>query len=129
MESLEWTSEMVIGNEKVDRQHHHLVDLVNEFLDAIRTGRSREDLEKVFNELAFYTQTHFNDEEELFKETAYPHTDEHIQEHKDLIAQVVKLKEEYISGKKFISLSVFQFLRKWLRDHILETDKKLAEYI
>lgn len=129
MDILVWNEEMVIGHEKVDSQHHHLVELVNQFLIDIRAGRSRDELEKLFDELAQYTQIHFKDEEELFKATDYPDIDSHIDEHQSLIEQVLQLKNEHISGKKFISLTVFQFLRNWLRTHILETDKKIARYI
>lgn len=129
MADLIWTDEFTIGNEKIDHQHEELFKLVNEFLVSIREGHARSKIDSVFNTLASYTQTHFADEENLFVNTKYPNSKMHIQEHRALIQRVSELKNNYDSGKNFISLTVFNFLREWLKHHILETDKKIAPYI
>ncbi len=129
MADLIWSDEFKIGNEKIDHQHETLFQLVNEFLASIREGRAREEIDKVFNSLATYTQTHFADEENLFVNTQYPHSKYHIQEHRALIQKVTELKSNYDSGKAFMSLSVFSFLREWLKHHIIETDKKISPFI
>ncbi|MBN2090991.1 hemerythrin family protein [candidate division KSB1 bacterium] len=129
MADLIWTDEFKIGNEKVDHQHETLFQLVNEFLASIREGRARADIEKVFNVLANYTQTHFADEESLFVNTKYPFSKKHIEEHRALIQRVSELKDDYDTGKTFMSLSVFSFLREWLKHHIIETDKKITPFI
>jgi hemerythrin len=39
------------------------------------------------------------------------------------------MAERYVSGKLLLSLEVTRFLRQWLTDHILHTDKDLGGFL
>lgn len=45
-----------------------------------------------------------------------------------LFTEKRKYKWNSLSGKFTLSVDVLNFLCDWLRDHILKTDKKYAEY-
>ncbi|MFQ5533948.1 MAG: hemerythrin domain-containing protein [Sphingomonadales bacterium] len=68
-------------------------------------------------------------EERMMRARGYPDFDHHKSLHDDLVQQVLAIKEDHQAGKLGVSLELMNFLRKWLTDHILETDKKLAGFL
>ncbi len=59
----------------------------------------------------------------------YQRLNEHREEHRKLTLQVEDFLDEYSQGNKNLDEEVFEFLKKWLFDHILVTDKKMGEYL
>jgi hemerythrin len=50
-------------------------------------------------------------------------------EHDTLTKQVIDLQTEFTSGKTMISVKVMNFLKDWLKGHILQVDKKFGEFL
>jgi hemerythrin-like metal-binding protein len=65
IESFHWNESFETGLSSVDKQHHHLVDVINRFGELLMQGEavSKDDFEALFNELVSYTQYHFSEEE------------------------------------------------------------------
>ena len=129
MALITWGSALEVGNKDIDSQHKVLVDLVNGLNDAMTQGKGKEILGKLLKELIDYTVSHFAMEERLMQTHAYPDRDKHMKEHTDLKATVTKLQGEFASGKVTITLQVMSFLKEWLSNHILKTDKALGTYL
>ena len=70
MESFHWDKHFETGLAEVDKQHRHLVDVINRFGDLLSQleGVSFKDIETVFNELAEYAQYHFKEEESMMSQ-------------------------------------------------------------
>lgn len=69
MQAFEWDHRFETGLSTVDKQHHHLVDLVNLAGDILLAGKSsEEELQNLFAQLADYAIYHFNEEERLMAE-------------------------------------------------------------
>lgn len=128
MPLLEWTDDLKIGVDEVDRQHRHLVDILNRLHDAMQAGGKARDVARVVSDLASYTRYHFAAEERLMEAARYPELASHKQKHAAMVAQVEAFSEEVMSGKATVTMKLMQFLKDWLSKHILETDKRFGAF-
>jgi methyl-accepting chemotaxis protein/hemerythrin len=68
-------------------------------------------------------------EEGLMQTHGYPDRANHLKQHTDLKATVVKLQGEVAAGKAMITIEVMRFLKDWLSNHIMVTDKALGKFL
>ena len=129
MALIEWTDNFSVNNLIIDQQHKKLVDLVNQLHDAMKSGKGKEALSSIFDELIRYTKEHFSYEEKLMESKNYPAFISHKKLHSDLTNQVIELKNKFDSGKTSLSIEVQNFLKNWLTNHILDEDKKYVPFI
>ncbi|WP_448210893.1 hemerythrin domain-containing protein [Colwellia sp. MEBiC06753] len=66
MEKITWQKDFEVGIREVDKQHQHLVSLINETVDIIAENREQETLIRIFEALVDYTQYHFSEEKKVF---------------------------------------------------------------
>jgi hemerythrin-like metal-binding protein len=125
---IEWSSAIDVNVEKFNTQHKGLVDLVNALHDAMVKGKGKEVLESTLSNLVDYTKNHFQDEETAMEKYAYPSLLQHRLEHRKLTDQVLAFQKKYQSGEKYISIEILNFLKNWLINHIMGTDKKYGVY-
>jgi hemerythrin len=129
--SIEWNTYLAVGVERIDDQHKEIFRHVNEFMDAINQGTGPLQVIQVLEFLVNYTIIHFHDEEELMTESHFPDTDPHKEEHAKFCQDVLKLKDQ-ITTKGVNKVNVLQTshaLVTWLVQHILGTDKALADHL
>ena len=129
MALIQWGSALEVGNTSIDTQHKKLVAMVNELNDAMTQGKAKDVMGKLLKELIDYTVTHFSMEEQLMKTHAYSDRANHVKQHDELKAAVTKLQGEFASGKTMITIEVMRFLKDWLSNHILITDKALGKFL
>ena len=130
MDLVTWKDEMSVGVKRVDDQHRRMIAMINGLHAAMLEKRGKEVLGHLFEELAEYTVTHFGTEEELMQAYRYPEGDfaYHKLEHEKLVQQVIMLREKARAGELAVSVEVMHFLRDWLQNHILETDRKMKPF-
>src|SRR5512140_1784319 len=124
MAFLTWQPDYDTGINIMDQQHHRIVDLINQFHDAMSVGKGKEKAGTVLDALVHYTQSHFAAEEALMAQHGYPELDAHRKKHHDLLAEVQRFREQQQAGKIGINLSIATFLSNWLVQHIQGTDRK-----
>ncbi len=129
MALIEWSEELSTGIQEVDTQHRRLVDIINELHVAVLDRREKQLMSRIFTELVEYTKTHFAFEEELFERHGYPGEEAHKLQHQHLAQRVIDLKEEFDGGNTAVTLEVMRFLRDWLADHIIGSDKHYAPFL
>jgi len=129
MALLIWSPGYSVGIKEIDSQHMKLVDMINNLHDGMKSGKGKEALENIFNELVSYTTFHFAHEEQLFQKYNYPETITHKRQHTDLVEQVLAYKTSYESGKSLLSMDIMNFLKDWLLKHIAGTDKKYTAFL
>lgn len=125
----EFTDDLRVGHEEIDRQHAALYDAVNRLHDALRAGRSRQEQGEILAFLRTYTVDHFQLEESFMREKGYPGLEDHRALHQGLIQQVTELEEKYAAGSMTLSIMTMHFLKDWLTDHIQKEDRKLAAFL
>ncbi len=124
----EWNDNYSVNVKEFDNQHKKLIDLINELFEAMKSGRGKIILEKVFLDLIEYTKVHFSAEEKLMNQYDYPDKTVHINAHNELTGKVIELQTEFKNGKIFISIDTMNFLKDWLTKHILGMDKNYSSF-
>ena len=118
-----------MGVEEIDREHKRLLGLLNELHDAVHAGDAREVLGKVLDELMLYVGYHFAHEEELFLRTNYPGNERHRRQHRALTITVKEVREDFqLSGSEGLPVQVLEFLKTWLFEHIMGSDRAFGMY-
>ncbi|MBV5322494.1 MAG: HD domain-containing protein [Ilumatobacteraceae bacterium] len=127
-----WDENFVTGLERVDEQHHFLVDLINRFGESLIASKSMEDAElvSVFGQLANYAKYHFSAEESLMRECAVAprHLDMHVRHHEDFLSQVTSMWSTRSTLSKPVEV-LHGFLCAWLAFHVLGVDQDMARQI
>jgi len=125
-----WDTSYDVGVASVDKQHRHLVDLINSLYNACLDDKTvlDETFRNVMKELVDYVRIHFRDEEAIMESIHYPELKEHKKQHEQFIKEILKAVDAYQNGKQFVPNSFVRFLRDWLFNHILINDKAWARY-
>ena len=134
MNLIEWNSSVSMGIEEIDIQHKKLVDILNNFFNSMMNGKAYDVLETTFNELLDYGIYHFATEEKYFEKFNYEYAEEHIAEHKFFINKIKELKKSFDNGDiqregsdKVLTVELWDFLKKWLVNHIKVDDHKYSK--
>lgn len=128
MPFIQWTDELSVQIESVDAQHKKLVSIINNLYDAMHVGKANDIMRKILADLAAYTGEHFSYEERLFKEHAYPDAAAHHGSHATLIGQLKDIQGQMAHGAS-VSIKTFNFLKKWLTEHIMKEDHLYAQFL
>ena len=129
MPLIQWNDSLSVNINFIDRQHQHLIQLINDLHQAMKERRAREAMGGIIEELSQYAQEHFMTEERLFIKYDYPQKATHVNEHNRFINQVVDFKDSFNAGRTTLSLEIMNFLNQWLLDHIRKSDKAYAPFL
>jgi hemerythrin len=124
-----WKESFNVGIEEIDRQHRSFLELLNDcYVKASGLGRARID-PGMITKLREYATNHFRFEEEFMRFRSYPDMLTQEQQHRMFESMILEFEAEHAAGKDESIESVFEFLRDWFLNHILEEDKKIASFI
>ncbi len=133
MAFITWSNEYSVNIKEIDRQHQFLINIINKMHELVMTdtrdGANRSDIRRVFAKLADYTDYHFRTEEELFKTHNYPGFQIHKRQHNELVLQVLELQRRFLKNEVSITQEIFDFLKEWLLNHILVSDKEYTVFL
>jgi len=129
MALLTWSAKYSVQVKQFDEQHRKLIDIVNNLHDAMKVGKGKEVLGQVLDSLITYTRNHFSDEEKLMKVNSYPAYEEHKKEHNLLVLQVTDIQKQFHAGKAILTQEIMGFLKSWLENHIMGTDKNYGPFL
>lgn len=121
-----WSDSYALGMPEIDDQHKALFVLINRLWEQIITQADSAEVMKVLEKLEQYTISHFTAEETFMRVIAYPGFDEHKAAHENFVARIGKEKAGILAGGA-LTLDILHFLKDWLVDHILVTDKAYAD--
>ncbi|MBN2837363.1 MAG: bacteriohemerythrin [Fusobacteriaceae bacterium] len=122
--AIPWKSKYDLKINSIDSQHKKLVDLMNELNNAMLNGKSKDVISKILDGLVDYTVFHFDFEEKLLENNKYEDIVNHKKIHVNFVNTIKEFKNDFESGNKEMSKEVMDFLKKWLIDHIMGTDRK-----
>jgi hemerythrin-like metal-binding protein len=123
---IEWNVNFYTGLPEVDRQHNKLVALANGLSEA--SDHKPEILQQAFQELTDYVVELFSLEERLMEqaEISCEHIDYHRNAHVLFVGKVVELWNARDSGPEETLAEMLEFLKSWILQHILHTDRRMA---
>lgn len=128
MALVDWSDKLSIGIPEVDAEHQHLVAILNELDEAMRSGKGTRIMGQILARLLDYTETHFKSEEGLMAESAYPGLALHQTQHRQLMEKAGHLRQKFIGSNQRITREMMDFLKYWLSNHILVDDKAFGEF-
>ncbi len=124
-----WSDRYSVGIRRIDEQHRELVNLLNRLYEAMYQGHGRDALGKVLDGLIRYTARHFAAEEELMRRHGYGAFESHREKHRKMAEKVASLQARYRSGEISSPVQISNFLKGWLTQHIMETDKAFGDFL
>ncbi len=129
MPTIEWNTQYNVGLKEFDDDHQKLVHLLNKTYDLFMHNESNNNLIMVIDDLVNYSRYHFAEEERLMKKTFYPGLEMQSYQHAIFSKKVVEFQENYHDGVADLSLEIFTFLKAWLINHIVDSDKEFGYFI
>lgn len=125
---LPWDGSLDTGIAQVDREHRHLVQIVNLLHRQRVQGADVPRLRAVCEELADYARQHFAHEDELMD--AWPldpsHVAAHRRAHRDFIERIGQAQTLIETDAAAVVDELMAFLVKWLVHHIRGVDARMA---
>ena len=127
--AISWNENLSVKIELFDLQHRKLIELINGFYENVHKGAGKENFLLFTKSLKEYSVYHFSAEEKLMKEYDFPGFDSHKIEHNVFIEQVVFFEEKFKSGKDVVILEVINYVKDWVINHVMGTDKKYSDFL
>ena len=124
-----WGPKLTTSITDIDDQHRELVRLVNLLHKAMRRQKGVAEVGNILKELTEYTVFHFGFEEKLFDKFGYEDTIAHKKIHEDLVAEVSAFGKAFKAGKAGVTMDLMDFLKDWLKNHIMKTDMAYVPFL
>ncbi len=129
MAIVEWNTTYSVGVEKLDKDHQILFALIDDLHEAMRVGKGSLVVDQIVKDLTDYTVYHFGAEESLMVRAGYPQLAAHRAEHQRFIKELEKIKHELAQGISGHAITVSDFLRDWLVNHIQKLDTRYSPHM
>ncbi|MGA2451531.1 MAG: bacteriohemerythrin [Polyangiaceae bacterium] len=130
MSLIDWNDERLsVHVEQFDKEHKHLVHLINELHAAMKAGKGRDIMGKILDELVAYTKSHFSAEEALMSRVGYPAQSSHRAQHANFVERVGAFHGQFTADNTTVTLEVLQFLQGWLVEHIQGADREFGAFV
>ena len=126
---IEWKSEWESGNEEIDKQHRELVRFGNELIFDIFSDENKEKIEPKLDEFLNHVVYHFNSEEKILISSKFAGAKDHSEAHKLIIADALRMKEAYLSGKLKPSAFFSFIFDDFIVGHMLKEDIKFFPFV
>ncbi len=127
MEFFKWQDSFSVGVNDIDEQHKRLIDLINDLAKAMSEGKGRDLIGNIIKELEDYTVYHFDFEEKFMEKNGYSDLESHKKIHQNFVDKIKEFEIKNNEGSLLLSIDIFNFLRDWLKEHILGTDMKYSK--
>lgn len=119
---LVWREQLSVGNDVIDYDHKHLIEIINLVEKSLETINSSE-LTIALSSLSQYSKAHFDREEKIAGAAGYTQVEQLHQSHDELLKKIDQLQQEI--GNEWTASAVGHFtalLRDWLINHVIKED-------
>jgi hemerythrin len=121
-----WNDSYSVKVQRLDDEHKRLFDIINQLHEGMKAGRGKDVLQSVLDQLLRYTEQHFKNEEELLQRAGYSELTAHMARHQQFVSKVKGFSKDFQSGAAAISVDVLEYLKNWLTEHIMGTDRQYS---
>ena len=134
MTDLEWKRQYSVGHREFDNDHKILYIIFQRLKEINLKIKNLDQIEEEYisyslNQLVQYTNQHFKDEENYMLKYDFPGYKNHKRSHDRLRKNLDKLVCRYQLEGPCVLLPLVDFLEIWWESHILNEDRRYAEYI
>ncbi len=129
--SAQWDDKLSVGYATIDGHHKKLVSITQEVFALLEAPEPlyKAKIGKILKKLSDYTVYHFREEESVMAKYDYPCLEEHTKIHKSFVEKLTSALPLIAKGEKEVAIDMYNFLTKWLIEHIAIEDNKWAEYV
>ena len=122
----EWTKDISVGNDIIDRQHQKLLAQINKIIDSVIFGVNSKEVNDAVHFFEEYIKEHLSFEEAYMEKIHYPNLADHKKQHASFVDNYADFKKRLGSSLKpeaFI-IEIETYLGEWWFEHIGKEDKK-----
>jgi len=128
MAYLEWNDTFSVHVQELDEHHQRIIEMINGLRNILEQDTADAEVVAVVHNLIDYASTHFRTEERYMMQFGFAESESHEAEHDRFIEQVLVYQERLNRGEKVILAELLRFLKDWLVQHILGTDKQYSQF-
>ena len=123
--AFEWTDNFKLGHTRMDDTHQEFVQIVNLMLHC-----SPEEMAQHLDAFAIHGEAHFSQENAWMRESQFPATQCHVDEHDAVLKSVNEVRQLLAAGKDpAIARDLAIELAKWFPGHADYLDSALAQWL
>ena len=128
---IELTDDLLTGNKAIDEQHNELFKRINSTFLAAEQGKDAQQIYESLSLLEFFVFEHFEKEEKLQFDYAFPEFEAHKKQHDTFKKEYHKLKGKINkdSGDYSSVIRILDLMVDWFSRHIKRMDKKVSAHI
>ena len=124
-----WRTRYSMNIAEIDHQHKDIIGSINKFFDGIFKGDSNREASYCLDEIIQTSWDHFSYEENLMELYEYPGLNSHKSTHDYFIKSLQDIRYSIENNPGPVSLSSGDYIRKWIVNHILATDKSYSTFM
>ncbi|MEE8495677.1 MAG: hemerythrin family protein [Xanthomonadales bacterium] len=124
---IKWDDSFLIGIKELDYEHKALINDINRLHLELARQDQKSEIEKCMGDIYARMQAHFALEEHVMKERRYKFFDEHKREHENLLDSYTEYMMQILNDT-VVSCSnpIEDTLKHWVKNHIINSDKKMS---
>ncbi len=122
-----WTNDLVTGNRGIDSDHRSLTSAIDEVIAAAEAGEDARSIGAKIQHLSACALAHFERETSFLVKPDNDESIAHRNDHLRLSSEIDSLKLQIESGVQKNPAEVYDFLKTWLRTHIISFDLEMVK--
>jgi methyl-accepting chemotaxis protein len=122
-----WTDDMSVSVREIDDQHRKLVQMISSLHRAMVESRGQQEQADAIQGMVDYAASHFKVEEDYMRKFGYAKMAAHVREHGVFTAKALDLSERSSRSGFILTLEVLDFLKTWLKRHIMGVDRQYMD--
>ena len=131
MKEVQWTDNMSVGIELIDKQHQMLIQHLNNLIKSLEPNQGLTEVANTLSFLIDYTHFHFSEEEKHMAANKYHELEQHKMKHNEFKTTLANLEEEFKEdgATHVLADSINTLLVNWLIKHICNVDVEFGAFL